>query len=288
MKIAITGAAGRIGSATLALALQNGHDVLAIDRVTGRRRGRETWYTINLNEPLSSSELLCGVEAIVHLAGIAAPTPERPFTSFQSNVLSTFNIFTAAAEAGVPTVVFASSASALGRAWAKAPADPLFFPIDEEHPLRPADHYALAKQIAENIGHSFSREHGLASVAMRFPWVADDETLADKIELVRGTPAEEISKRDLWSYVHLDDIARAFLHVATAHPQGFEVYDVVAPDTLSDIPTQQLIAQFFPFVPVRKNLGEHEPAWSAEKIARNLGYRAQVSWRDRVASVSGQ
>lgn len=280
MRLAITGADGRIGRACVEAAVAAGHDVLALDRQHAAVPARGVKVReVDLAGSGLDTGLLADVDAVIHLAGIAAPTPFQPSLSFGVNVMAAFNVFQAAAAAGVDRVVAASSASALGMAWAASPEPPLYFPIDEHHALRPADHYALSKQVTENIAESTTREAGLSSVVLRFPWVADDETLPAKVEAVRRDPGEHVSVRDVWSYVHLSDIADAFVHVAEAGVDGFSVFNVVAPDTLSDVPTEDLLRTFYPQVPIQRPIAGTESAWSASRLREATGFQATRSWR---------
>jgi UDP-glucose 4-epimerase len=46
-------------------------------------------------------------------------------------------------------------------------------------------------------------------------------------------------------------------------------------------PSLELMAEVFPGVPVRDDLGEHETLLAIGKARALLGYRPEVSWRDR-------
>jgi hypothetical protein len=48
--------------------------------------------------------------------------------------------------------------------------------------------------------------------------------------------------------------------------------------------TPALLAKYYPGVPVRGNLGEHETLYSNAKAKRMLGWQPQHSWRKYVAA----
>ena len=107
MRVAVTGASGRIGSA-LCQRLK-GYDVLAIDR-RGGTATRTTAGTLSLDLSPSclSTEHFLGVDVLYHLAGQSSPAAP-PADIARDNVLVTYRVFEAACEAGVGVVVFASS-----------------------------------------------------------------------------------------------------------------------------------------------------------------------------------
>ena len=104
-------------------------------------------------------EALRGADAVVHLAAIPAPRIRTVERTFEINILSTYNVFSAAALLGArtrglglerdrarPAVRPArcpQPARPGGRA--RAPPEPDYAPIDEEHPLRPHSSYSLSK-----------------------------------------------------------------------------------------------------------------------------------------------
>ncbi len=59
-------------------------------------------------------DVMRGAEAVVHLAAIPAPELRPEGETFRINLLSTYNVFAAAAAAGVGRVVWASSETVLG------------------------------------------------------------------------------------------------------------------------------------------------------------------------------
>jgi nucleoside-diphosphate-sugar epimerase len=90
---------------------------------------------------------------------------------YQVNVIGTFNVFEAAAAAGIKRVVQASSINSLGGFYNLTDIEPRYFPIDEDHPSATTDPYSFSKQTVESVGAYFWRRDQISSVALRFPGV---------------------------------------------------------------------------------------------------------------------
>jgi hypothetical protein len=58
--------------------------------------------------------------------------------------------------------------------------------------------------------------------------------------------------------------------------------NVAADDVSSDLPTKELLNQFYPNVPLKKELGKNKTLLSNEKIKRVLGFKQDHKWRDNV------
>lgn len=106
-------------------------------------------------------ESVRGVEAVVHLAAQSGviSSVENPDHDLSVNVLGTFNILEAARRSGVPNVVFASSAAAIGQ---KEP------PVTEEGSPRPLSPYGASKLAAEGYCSAYNGSFGINTVALRF------------------------------------------------------------------------------------------------------------------------
>ena len=61
---------------------------------------------------------------------------------------------------------------------------------------------------------------------------------------------------------------------------GTEVFIIANADTVTSRPNPALIAEFYPDVEVRGDLGEHDTLLSIGKARRLLGYRPAYSWRN--------
>ena len=75
------------------------------------------------------------------------------------------------------------------------------------------------------------------------------------------------------------------LALANAGP-GFERFIIAAADTVMSRPNAELVAEVFPGVEVRGDLGEHDTLLSIDKARRLLGYEPRHSWRDEVTDAA--
>jgi UDP-glucose 4-epimerase len=146
VKVLVTGASGFIGRPLTAALAEAGYQVRAAVR---ERRGQhfppgaEIALLPDLSSPVFWTPLLAGMDAVVHLAGIAhagAGLAEAPYD--RVNHLATAELARAAAAAGIRQLVFMSSV----RAQSGPAADQS---LDETDEPRPTDAYGRSKLAAE-------------------------------------------------------------------------------------------------------------------------------------------
>ncbi len=108
--LAITGATGFVGSAVLAEALAQGHQVRALARRDQPAREGVTWVRGDLGDTAALAALVEGADAVIHVAGLTN-TPD-PAEFEVANVTGTANVLAAMQSAAVKRLVFVSSLSA--------------------------------------------------------------------------------------------------------------------------------------------------------------------------------
>jgi UDP-glucose 4-epimerase len=233
MRVAVTGASGRLGSYVLrALA---GHDMRVLD-VTRPAGFDLDFLAADLRDFDALREGLRDIETVVHLGGIDRSVAIDDAATMQVNVLGTWNLFEASRRAGVRRVIHCSSNSVTGLDQTNPTMPPCYLPIDEAHPLRPTDAYALSKRGGELVAEAFSRR-GLEVLVLRPCFIA----FPQQIEFMAGggNPTgrdEPISY--LCAYVGPEDCARGFAAaVALAEYTGYETFFLAAADTFATQPT---------------------------------------------------
>lgn len=108
--LALTGATGFVGKATLDHALASGHRVRALTRREQAPRDGVTWVAGSLDDETALARLAEGADAVLHIAGVVnAQTPAGFITG---NVDGTRRMVAAAAAQGVRRFVHVSSLSA--------------------------------------------------------------------------------------------------------------------------------------------------------------------------------
>jgi len=142
----VTGASGFIGRPLSAALAAVGHQVRAAvrdRRDQGFPPGVDVAMQPDLGSPVFWSPLVAGMDAIVHLAGIAHVGPGVPEEAYNRvNYLATVELARAAAAAGVRRFVLMSSIRAQTGAAADAP-------LSEADEPRPTDAYGRSKLAAE-------------------------------------------------------------------------------------------------------------------------------------------
>ena len=180
MRLLITGGAGHVGSPISRKFAANGWDVrvIGIDPDCALPGVSYTQCDILDYEALRAQ--VEGCDAIVHLAAIPSTRTHPNATLFDINVAGTFNVFEAAACAGVKRIAQASSINALGGYWGCDDRQFDYFPLDEEHPLHTTDAYSFSKQLVEEIAAYYWRRSGISSVSFRLPAVWSDELIQER------------------------------------------------------------------------------------------------------------
>jgi UDP-glucose 4-epimerase len=104
--------------------------------------------------------------------------------------------------------------------------------------------------------------------SMRFHYVVPERSVAAAV--FNGGPGP-VSKH-LWAWTRRDAAADACLLSLEAPFEGHEVFYIVSPETVSDVPSAELAAKHFPNVPVRGDLSGHRSFFSSAKAERLLGW----------------
>jgi hypothetical protein len=137
MRIAVTGASGKLGTVVVRELRAAGHDV-GMDVVGTRGAGFVqvdfTDYGQTVDALQAVNDQHDGLDAVVHLAAIPAPGIRSDVATFHNNIAVTFNVMWAAIRLGITRIVTASSETVQG-----LPFDvpPPYLPVDEEYAARP-------------------------------------------------------------------------------------------------------------------------------------------------------
>lgn len=110
MKVAVTGAAGYLGTNLLPLLVDRGHQVVAIDRVVpdGAAQPNVTWIAGDVLDPDSMRAALADAEIVYHLVAVIT-LADRNDLAWKVNTEGVRVVAEAALEVGVRRVVHASS-----------------------------------------------------------------------------------------------------------------------------------------------------------------------------------
>ena len=277
MRIAVTGGTGKLGRAVVADLREHGNEVINLDAAAQRPDIRIdlTDYGQTIEAFTAIDDRYDRIDAVVHLAAIPAPGLTANAATFQNNITATYNVFAAARAARITNVVWASSETLLG-----IPFDtpPPYIPLDEEYPARPESRYALVKHLEETMAAQFCRwDPALKMIGLRFSNVMEP---ADYAEFPSFDADPRARKWNLWGYIDARDGAQAVRKALEYDVTGTDVFIVANADTVMSRPNEELLAEVFPGVAVKRPFGPNETLLSIDKARRLLGYEPQHSWRD--------
>ena len=171
--VLVTGGSGFIGASTCLRLVEEGYNVVNIDR-----RKRElpgvTQYPFELdNHQVRGLIKLLQPEAIIHLAAdhMVEPSVTDPGTYYWNNVANTISLLNHAVEAGVNKFVFSSSSSVYGKGINSQTGA-----LEDSTPKNPISPYAKSKSIVEDILWDYDTAHSLKSVSLRYFNAAGSDT----------------------------------------------------------------------------------------------------------------
>lgn len=158
MKVLVTGGAGYIGSHTVLVLLEAGHEVCVVDNLSNSseeslRRVKELtgksadFYNIDIRDKDALTKVIAGkgFDSVIHFAALKAvgESVSLPLKYYQNNITGTLVLCEVMKEQGVKNIVFSSSATVYG--------DPHTVPITEDFPLQATNPYGRTKLMMEYI-----------------------------------------------------------------------------------------------------------------------------------------
>ncbi|MFP9060355.1 NAD-dependent glucose-6-phosphate dehydrogenase Azf [Natrialbaceae archaeon A-chndr2] len=168
--VLLTGAGGRVGDAILE-ELAETYDWRLLDRepLTGDYPGESV--VADITDETAVGQAMEDIDTVIHLAG--DPRPEAPWDSvLRNNIDGTQTVFEAAVDAGVDSVVFASSNHAVGAFETEARTPELYrahdeFRLDGTELPRPGNLYGVSKAAGETLGRYYHDEYDLSVCCVR-------------------------------------------------------------------------------------------------------------------------
>lgn len=202
-RIAITGAAGLVGTGLRQQLRARGYRLLSLDIKPITDAGsNETTAVVDICDQAALTALLRGCDAVVHLAACTtdAAWPDQVRLSVEGCI----SLFDAARDAGVKRVVYASSHHVVGL----HPRQPHGPRMGVEAMLRPDSRYAVGKAFGESIGALYAYKYGMQVMAVR----------------IGNVNTHAIDRRRLGSWFSWRDLGQ-LVSIGIEHPDV--VFDVV-------------------------------------------------------------
>ncbi len=250
-KVMVTGGAGYIGSHAVLALLDAGHEVVAVDNlVTGFAwavEPRATLVEMAVEDPRLAGVIADHrVRAIMHFAG-SVVVPESvadPLKYYRNNTAATRSLIESAVAAGVPHLIFSSTAATYGT--------PAKVPVAEGDPTVPINPYGMSKLMSEAMLRDVAAAHPINYGALRYFNVAgadpegrSGQSTVGATHLIKiaveaatgkrghvgvfGTDFDTFDGTGVRDYIHVSDLAAA--HVAmlerlVAEPARSHTYNV--------------------------------------------------------------
>lgn len=242
MRLLVTGGAGYVGSVVASQLLEAGHETVVFDNLTkgheeavpeGARLVRgDLLDRDSVDRVLGDGEPFDGVLhfAALSLVGESVEEPER---YYRNNVCGTLNLLEAMVGAGVPRLVFSSTAAVYG--------EPERVPIPEDEPALPTNPYGASKLAVDRMIGAVAQARGLAATSLRYfnvagargPYGEDHHPETHLIPIVLqaasgrresvsifGTDYDTPDGTAVRDYIHVEDLGRAHLLALEAAERG--------------------------------------------------------------------
>jgi len=239
------------------------------------------------------AELMKGTDYVFHLAALwLYECVHEPRSALEVNVVGTYNVVEAAADAHVKKVVYSSSASVYG--------DAVFTPMTEDHPFNNRTMYGATKIAGEQFFRAFYEQRKMDYVGLRYmniygprmdykgTYVSVIMKVLDRLD--QGLPPIIFGDgSQAYDFVHVTDVARANVLAmqADATDEFFNVGIGVKTtirelvDMLLEITGSDLVPEFRP----QEQMFVTHRVGSTEKAERLLGFRATVPLDEGLRSV---
>jgi UDP-glucose 4-epimerase len=288
VRVLVTGGAGFIGSHVSRVLLEEGHQVTVLDNLARGRRELvpegAAFVQADVADGDATERALRGHDAVIHLAGSleVALSLQRPVEYAENNIVNSVRLFEAMRRAGVAKIVFSSSATVYGV--------PKRLPLREDDPLgMQANPYGATKVAVETFLGVYHHLYAFDCVLLRYfnPY-GPNELCDPETHAVPNIVRAALERRPIplyWKgeqvrdYIYVEDLARA--HIAPLAVRGFNVYNVgteVGTKVIDVIETvSKLLGYRVPIDDLGERAGDVVASYaSSEKMARELGWRAQV------------
>ena len=293
MKLLVAGGAGFIGSCYVRLALDGGHEVVVLDKLTyaGRRENladvedRIEFVEGAIEDPDAVRDSLAGCDAIVNFA--AESHVDRSIADQEAfartHVIGTGVLLEAARELGVDRYVQVSTDEVYGSI-----ADGSF---TEDSPLQPSSPYSATKAAGDLLVSAHVHTYGIDAVICRGSNNYGPRQYPEKLipltilNALSGDPVPVYGDgRQVRNWLYVEDFARAIDTVLREGAPG-EVYNAGGPDECENL---ELVRRIVTLCGRDDSLIEHVAdrpghdrrySLSSEKI-RGLGWEPQTRLED--------
>lgn len=286
MRIAVTGGSGLIGSAVVRELMNRGHSVINLDLRQARDPVTRFVY-LDLRNREILQQVLEDVEVVVHLGEIPHIGERSHQQVYTTNTAIGATVLQTAADLKLRRAIYTSTCQVYGT-WGGKRTPPVMLPLDETHPLRPQNGYALSKKANEEFSRLMTDHHGLNVSVFRLPWVTGEHMLRRIRGWMRGGPQEGPSL-EMGTYVYTGDVARAYALAIEKDLPGWEVYHLSAEDIALVEPLPVVHRKYLSdYPPLPADWPDYRSPMDTTRARQALGWSPQWSIREAYARVTGE
>ncbi|MGE7371066.1 UDP-glucose 4-epimerase GalE [Neorhizobium sp. NPDC001467] len=324
MAVLVTGGAGYIGSHMVWSLLDEGEDVVVLDRLSTGFRWALAPEAKFYEGDIADRGLLArifeahAVDAIIHFAGsvVVPDSVSDPLTYYNNNTVKSHALIAAAVEAGVPHMVFSSTAAVYGTPQQAAP-------VAEDAALKPESPYGASKLMTEIMLRDTAAAHPLTYTTLRYFNVAGadprgraGQSTAGATHLIKVACETALGRRSklqiygtdyptpdgtcIRDYIHVSDLADAHLKALQrlraggssltancGYGRGFSVLDVVdcvARLSGRDLPVETVARRpgDATFVVADASIARHELGWQPVHDDLDFIVRSALDWEEHL------
>jgi UDP-glucose 4-epimerase len=302
VKLLVTGGAGYIGGVVAAQLATAGHTVtVADDLSTGYAdvvSSAMTFVRVDIEDIATVLTPDAGYDGVLHFAArfAAGESVQRPELYWHTNVVGSLALLDAMRRAGVPRLVFSSTAAVYG--------NPSRVPIPEDAAAAPTNPYGWTKLAVDMaIAHECAA-HSLGGVLLRYFNVAgaalapDGRALGERhepethlipiaLEVAAGRReklqifGDDYPTRDgtcVRDYIHVEDLAAAhLLALDAAEPGRHKVYNLGNGNGFSNKEVVE-VARAVTGAALPVESAPRRPGDPAELVASSAKARAELGW----------
>jgi UDP-glucose 4-epimerase len=294
-RCAVIGGTGLLGKCLTRKLVQAGWTVRSIARSGNPVGPAQLWWSDVewISAALGSdacAQALVGAEVVFHLASTTVPSTSNLAYDLESNVLPTLRTLEAMASVEIPRMVFASSG---GTVYGAAES----IPIPETHPTGPICAYGIHKLAIEKYLQLFRSSRRLDSVCLRIANHYGEEQDLNKplgamahfaSRAVHGLPIEIWGDGNvIRDYIHVDDVAEAFLRAARYQGQERVMNVGTGRGTSLNQLVQLLRASLSTLVEVKyqaaRSFDVPSNILDVQRVRRELGWEPRMSVESGIA-----
>lgn len=295
MKVLVTGGSGFIGTHVVEELLSKGHIVRIFDRRIPKSEAVE-WLDGDLRWLGDCDKAVRGIDAVIHLAARISVDESLDYIwqYFNDNLMSTVNLFLAAAKHGTNQMLFTSSCEVYG----ETPPNG----ATEEAPCNPTSPYAASKYAAERAALTFNRVSPQLRLAVVRPFNTFGEWQRPYragaliptfiLEALRGEPLRiHGDGEQVRDFVYVKDIAKAQVAILEKGSEG--IYNIATgkPRSVNEIAeavVNEVGSSKVMHVPdARKGAQLRFSVGDASKLRKAIGWRPENQFEPTLRKVVG-